>query len=127
MKRRRGIGYIKPPGQLQFINTFSVFRSKTSVKMFSITSYFFCFSLLTASAVMGQTSPSFEERVITVTNGGLEGKWGPLERCPPGSRAVSFRTRNELATPLFDDTALNTIVIYCNDELATNFTSTPGR
>jgi hypothetical protein len=36
------------------------------------------------------------------------------------------RTRNELETPLFDDTALNTIVIYCNDELATNFTSTPG-
>jgi hypothetical protein len=65
-------------------------------------------------------------QVITVTNGEKEGQWGPLERCPGGSRAVSYQTQNELATPRFDDTALNTIVLFCNDELVTNFTSTPG-
>ncbi len=82
--------------------------------------------LLVAVANNAQPTPSAEPQIITVTNGELEGQWGPLERCPPGSKAVSFRTRNEVATPLFDDTALNTIVLYCNDELTTNFTSTPG-
>ncbi|XP_057365055.1 vitelline membrane outer layer protein 1 homolog [Daphnia carinata] len=61
--------------------------------------------------------------IITVTNGGTEGEWGPLEHCPSGSRVVSYQTRNELATPRFDDTALNTIVLFCNDQSVTNLTS----
>ncbi|EFX85312.1 hypothetical protein DAPPUDRAFT_314044 [Daphnia pulex] len=68
------------------------------------------------------------EKVITVSNGGTEGEWGPLERCPPGGKAIGFQTRNELATPVFDDTALNTTILICNgtDSDIANITSTKG-
>jgi hypothetical protein len=70
------------------------------------------------------TRPS--RQVITVTNGETEGQWGPLERCPKCARVVSYQTQNELAIPRFDDAALNTIVLFCNDKFITNFTSTAG-
>lgn len=72
------------------------------------------------------TTTRLPREVITVTNGETEGEWGLLEHCPPGSRVVSYQTRNELATPRFDDTALNTIIMFCNDEFVTNLTSSVG-
>lgn len=83
-------------------------------------------SFLVLLTVLAMVSGQVPDKVITVTNGGTEGQWGPLESCPTGSKAVGFQTRNELATPFFDDTALNTIVLICNDEDFTNFTSTAG-
>jgi Vitelline membrane outer layer protein I (VOMI) len=85
-----------------------------------------CSSFFVLLTVLAMASSQAPEKVITVSNGGTEGQWGPLERCPPGAKAVGFQTRKELATPFFDDTALNTIVLICNDENLTNFTSTPG-
>jgi hypothetical protein len=77
-------------------------------------------------AVLAMASSQAVDKVITVSNGGEEGEWGPLERCPDGFKAIGFQTRNELATPFFDDTALNTIILTCNDENLTNITSTIG-
>ena len=87
----------------------------------SSSSYFVLLTVLLALA-----SSQVTAKVITVTNGGTEGQWGPLERCPPGAKAIGFQTRNELATPIFDDTALNTIVIICNGTDIANITSTEG-
>lgn len=65
-------------------------------------------------------------QVITVTNGETEGEWGPLQTCPSGSRAVSYQTQNEINAPVTDDSALNSIILFCNDPLAINITSTIG-
>lgn len=81
------------------------------------------FLLLT---VLVMASSQVPEKVITVTNGGTEGQWGPLDRCPPGTKVIAFQTRNELSTPVFDDTALNTIVLICNGTDIANITSTQG-
>lgn len=67
-----------------------------------------------------------QAQVITVTNGETDGRWGPLETCPSGSRVVSYQTRNEVDAPVVDDAALHTITLYCDDPLESNFTSTPG-
>ena len=83
-------------------------------------------SLFLLLTVLAMASGQVAEKVITVTNGGTEGQWGPLERCPPGTKAIGFQTRNELATPIFDDTALNTIIIICNGTDIANITSTEG-
>lgn len=66
------------------------------------------------------------QEVITVTNGETDGRWGPLETCPLGSRTVSYQTQNELDAPVVDDSAMNTLVLFCNDPFQTNLTSTPG-
>lgn len=78
--------------------------------------------LLAVAVVIGVNG----QQVITVTNGETEGRWGPLETCPPGSRAVSYQTQNEIDTPIFDDSALNTLVLFCDDPQSTNITSTQG-
>ncbi|XP_057376753.1 vitelline membrane outer layer protein 1 homolog [Daphnia carinata] len=65
-------------------------------------------------------------QVITVTNGETDGRWGPLETCPAGSRAVSYQTTNEADAPIFDDSALNTLVLFCDDAGQTTLTSTAG-
>lgn len=80
-------------------------------------------SLLLAVLVIGQQEPA---QVITVTNGEFEGTWGPLETCPSGSRAVSYQTQNEVNAPVVDDSALNSIILFCNDPIQTNITSTVG-
>lgn len=78
--------------------------------------------LVLFALVNGQLRP----KVITVTNGGTEGRWGDLESCPPGSRAVTYQTQNEINAPVVDDSALNTITLFCDDPLATNITSSVG-
>lgn len=63
--------------------------------------------------------------VITVTNGETDGEWGVLQSCPSGSRAVSYQTQNDLL-PISDDTALNSIMLFCSDPVETNLTSSLG-
>lgn len=71
--------------------------------------------------------PAHCQEVITVTNGETDGRWGSLESCPSGSRAVGFQIQAELIdTPVIDDTALNSIFLFCDDALATNISSTQG-
>jgi hypothetical protein len=65
-------------------------------------------------------------QVITVTNGETDGRWGPLESCPAGSRAISYQSSHEVDAPVVDDSALNTLVLFCDDADNTNITSTPG-
>ena len=66
--------------------------------------------------------------VITVTNGESDtgSRWGPLESCPTGSRVVSYQSRHEVDAPVVDDAAMHTLLLFCDDPLETNFTSTPG-
>ena len=65
-------------------------------------------------------------QVITVTNGETDGRWGPLESCPTGSRANSYQSSHEVDAPVVDDSALNTLVLFCDDADQTNITSTQG-
>ncbi len=64
--------------------------------------------------------------VITVTNGEMDGRWGALESCPPGSRAISYKTQNGPDAPVVDDAAMHSIALFCDDPLETNITSTLG-
>ena len=84
-----------------------------------------CLMLAVAAVVVGING---QATVITVTNGEADvgSRWGPLESCPSGSRVVSYQTRNEVDAPVVDDAALHTILLFCDDPLETNFTSTPG-
>lgn len=67
------------------------------------------------------------QTIISVTNGETEGTWGPMEMCPPGSKAISYDTANDFVNfPVGDSSALNTIRLYCNDAAGTNITSTQG-
>lgn len=62
-----------------------------------------------------------------MTNGETDGRWGGIELCPNGSRAIGFQIQAELFdTPVIDDTALNSIFLFCDDPLATNISSTQG-
>jgi type I site-specific restriction endonuclease len=68
------------------------------------------------------------EEVITVTNGEKDGRWGRLESCPTGSRAVGYQTQNKFEA-LFEDvdeTGLNMLVIFCDDPLQTKISSPVG-
>ena len=66
-------------------------------------------------------------QIISVTNGGPLGSWGPLELCPEGSVAIGYQTQNDLIlVPVHDDTALNSIRLFCNDPDRTNITSSVG-
>ena len=66
--------------------------------------------------------------VITVTNGESDvgARWGPLESCPSGSRMISYQTQNEVDTPVVDDAAVHSIVLFCDDPNGTNITSSVG-
>lgn len=66
------------------------------------------------------------QQIISVTNGEIEGEWGTLEKCPAGSRAVAYKTQNEPDTPIADDSALNTIILFCSDINSTYITSKIG-
>ena len=78
------------------------------------------FSLTLVIGILGQAT------VITVTNGETDGRWGPLESCPSGSRAISYQTQNEADAPVTDDSAVNSIALICDDPDTTNITSTLG-
>jgi len=88
--------------------------------------------LLIATDGIGVGRSSVDAVFISVENG--EGRilpWGPIESCPEGSRAIGYDTRNDQTNlpnvgPLFDDTALNTVRLYCDDPLGTNITSAAG-
>lgn len=67
-------------------------------------------------------------QTISVTNGGTIGNWGLLEVCPDGSVAIGYQTQNDLVVlPVHDDTAMNSIRLFCNDPDSTNITSTVGQ
>ncbi|XP_075433780.1 vitelline membrane outer layer protein 1-like [Ascaphus truei] len=51
--------------------------------------------------------------VISVSNGGELGEWGPVEICPFGSRARGFSLKLEEYQWFGDDTSLNGIRLYC--------------
>ena len=66
--------------------------------------------------------------IVSVTNGGTLGTWGPLEVCPEGSVAYGYQTQNDLVIiPIHDDTAMNSIRLFCNDDSHTNITSSVGQ
>ena len=84
-------------------------------------------SLLIA-AVAAFSCVNGQATVITVTNGESDvgARWGPLESCPSGSRVTSYQTTNEVDRPVFDNAALHTIALFCDDPLGTNITSSVG-
>lgn len=43
------------------------------------------------------------QEVIPITNGETDGRWGSLETCPAGSRAVSHQNTNEADASIVDD------------------------
>ena len=82
---------------------------------------------LAVAVVVLVAFPAHCQEVITVTNGETDGRWGDLESCPSGSRAVGFQIQSELIdTPVIDDTAMNSLFLFCDDPLATNISSTQG-
>lgn len=71
-----------------------------------------------------------QNKVISVTNGANDrgSVWGEWERCPTGYRADSFTTQNAFGDilPTSDATAMNSIVLFCDDASITNISSTLG-
>ncbi|XP_075434092.1 uncharacterized protein LOC142471189 [Ascaphus truei] len=53
------------------------------------------------------------KNVISVSNGGKLGDWGPVEMCPVGSRARGFSVKLEEFQWFGDDTSLNGIRLLC--------------
>jgi len=54
---------------------------------------------------------------ISVTNGGLDGKWGLFELCPPGLTVGGFSLKRDFG--LFgDETGINGIRLHCTDGLS---------
>lgn len=98
---------------------FTIIVFSTEAKMLKMKLNYY---LLAVVAVIGCA----HAQVITVTNGETDGRWGPLESCPQGSRAVSYQTLNEVDTPVLDDAALHTLIVFCDDPDSTNITSTQG-
>ena len=64
--------------------------------------------------VTNQIADCPAEVIISVTNGGPYGQWGPVERCPGNMRAVGFNTKVEKDV-LIDKTALNGISLHCRE------------
>lgn len=66
-------------------------------------------------------------KIISVTNGGTEGSWGLLEICPDGTNVIGYQTQNDpLDVLLYDQTAMNSIRLFCNNAEGTSITSTLG-
>ncbi|XP_075433795.1 vitelline membrane outer layer protein 1-like [Ascaphus truei] len=53
------------------------------------------------------------KNVISVSNGGELGEWGPVEMCPVGCHTRGFSLKVEEKQGKGDDTALNAIQLYC--------------
>lgn len=71
------------------------------------------FAVLSVAAGRSVTGKDDFPSVISVRNGGPWGRWGPLEYCPPNSKATSFSLKVE-RTALVDLSAVNGIRLYCN-------------
>ncbi|XP_075433770.1 vitelline membrane outer layer protein 1 homolog [Ascaphus truei] len=69
--------------------------------------------------------------LISVSNGGEWGEWGPAEYCPDGSRARGFSLMLVKTHGVSENTALTAIRLYCvieiDDQNATLIQSTEGR
>ena len=65
--------------------------------------------------VTNQIADCPAEVIISVTNGGPYGQWGPVERCPGNMRAVGFNTKVEKHQGWGDDTSLNGIRLHCRE------------
>ncbi|XP_075421446.1 vitelline membrane outer layer protein 1-like [Ascaphus truei] len=73
--------------------------------------YITCIFLLLAENV---ESHNEELGVISVSNGGQWGEWGPIESCPLGYSASGFTLKVEKSQGLIgDDTGLNGISLQC--------------
>ena len=80
--------------------------------------------LVLAAALLAM---AYGQQVITVTNGETNGAWGDWERCPGGSKVVAYDTSNDqVSVQQLDDSALNTIRLYCDDQANTTITSSQG-
>ena len=70
------------------------------------------------------------QKIISVTNGANDKNsvWGEWARCPAGSYAYKFTTENDFnnVLPTEDGTALNSVVLFCDDLSGTNISSTLG-
>lgn len=77
-------------------------------------------------AILAFASSINSIQIISVLNGQENGNWGLLEVCPPGEVAIGYHTQNDLvALPVYDETALNSIRLFCSD--GSNITSTLGQ
>lgn len=76
------------------------------------------------------TAVNEAQKVISVTNGANEkgAVWGEWARCPAGSYAYQFNTQNDFTNilPTQDASALNSVVLFCDDLSGTNISSTLG-
>lgn len=83
-------------------------------------------ALIAASSVLFVNT----QKVISVPNGAADRNtvWGEWEICPPGSHAHQFTTQNDFLNigPAQDASALNSIVLFCDDITGTNISSTLG-
>ncbi|XP_057368240.1 vitelline membrane outer layer protein 1 homolog [Daphnia carinata] len=86
-----------------------------------MTSRLFSVSLMVSALVFGLV----DSQIISVTNGEVEGDWGPMDSCPGVSRAVYYSTRND-ANQGTDFTSLNAIQLTCDNGGGTIITSTEG-
>ena len=73
----------------------------------------------------------YTQKVISVTNGAADrgAVWGEWELCPAGSHAHQFTTQNDFINIIpgqKDHTALNSVVLFCDDITGTNISSTLG-
>lgn len=54
--------------------------------------------------------------ILSVLNGETNGNWVLLEACAPGAQAIGYQTQNDLVSlPVYDETALNSIRLFCSD------------
>ena len=67
-------------------------------------------------------------KIISVTNGETEGDWGVLSSCPGDSRVIGYQTENDMINAeRYDQSGMSSIRLFCNDDQATNITSTRGK
>lgn len=84
------------------------------------------FLLLSLALLLAFTNGQLRPQVITVPNGETQGRWGDLQSCPTGYRAICYQSQHEANIPVTDDTAMNSIILTCNDPALTNISSTFG-